>query len=593
MRSRFRAGAGLVVVALSLLVAGAYAPGAAAASPATPFAQPKLGERRNLTESSAIATFLRKGKVADWVARYPRRSLVTEARYEPAYRDWVVYVWSGPAGEIATGRVDDVTGVVSEAWTGPQVAWTMARGEDGAFGGKTINTVPVWLVLCAVFLVGLADLRRPLSLRNLDLLGLLSFSLSLWYFNRGHVFASASLAVPPLVYLLVRTSWIGVRGRPPAASPPVWPVWVLVAGAIFLAGFRIGLDVSDSRVIDVGYSGVIGAQRIATGQVPYGHFPQEVGKPCAPADRDGRQPYRIQPNGRCEAADANGDTYGPVAYETYLPGYWLFGWKGIGDTLDAAKFTSIVFDALCAIGLFLVGRRYGGNRLGATLLFAWEAYPFNQYVLGSNTNDAIQPAFLVFGFWLATSPWARGAAVSLAGWTKFAALLVGPLWATYPEARLRPRPLAAFVAAFTAVTVAAFAIALLDPHPFHTLSVFWHRTIASQLDRQSPFSIWDWRQYHAGLPDLHLLQRLLQVALVVGAIAVAFLPRRKTPLQLAALTAAVLIGFQLVLTHWFYLYLPWFFPFVAFAVLAPVAHLAAEAVPERRERPAGELVPAR
>jgi hypothetical protein len=48
---------------------------------------------------------------------------------------------------------------------------------------------------------------------------------------------------------------------------------------------------------------------------------------------------------------------------------------------------------------------------------------------------------------------------------------------------------------------------------------------------------------------------------------VAFLPRRKSILQLAALTAAVLIGFELVLTHWFYLYIPWFFPFVTFAVL--------------------------
>jgi hypothetical protein len=31
----------------------------------------------------------------------------------------------------------------------------------------------------------------------------------------------------------------------------------------------------------------------------------------------------------------------------------------------------------------------------------------------------------------------------------------------------------------------------------------------------------------------------------------------------------LLIGFELVLTHWSYLYLPWFFPFAAFAVLAP------------------------
>jgi hypothetical protein len=85
---------------------------------------------------------------------------------------------------------------------------------------------------------------------------------------------------------------------------------------------------------------------------------------------------------------------------------------------------------------------------------------------------------------------------------------------------------------------------------------------------------------------------VLQVVLLVGAVAVAFVPRRKSPLQLAALTAALLIGFELVLTHWFYLYLPWFFPFVAFAVLAPGAARAPAEARERRERSSGELVPA-
>jgi peptidoglycan/LPS O-acetylase OafA/YrhL len=68
------------------------------------------------------------------------------------------------------------------------------------------------------------------------------------------------------------------------------------------------------------------------------------------------------------------------------------------------------------------------------------------------------------------------------------------------------------------------------------------------------------------------------VLVLGGALAAFFLPRRKSPLQLAALTAALLTAFQLVLTHWFYLYLPWVFPFVAFAVLAPVAARAGIAV---------------
>jgi len=92
-----------------------------------------------------------------------------------------------------------------------------------------------------------------------------------------------------------------------------------------------------------------------------------------------------------------------------------------------------------------------------------------------------------------------------------------------------------------------------------------------QVGRASPFSLWGWGQYHAkGVPDLHLVQRALQVLLVAAALALAWFPRRRSPLRMAALTAAVLIGFELVLTHWFYLYLPWFFPFVALALLAPL-----------------------
>ena len=63
---------------------------------------------------------------------------------------------------------------------------------------------------------------------------------------------------------------------------------------------------------------------------------------------------------------------------------------------------------------------------------------------------------------------------------------------------------------------------------------------------------------------------MLQVVLVVGSLALAWWPRRRSPLRMAALTAAVLVGFELVLTHWFYLYLPWFFPFVALALVAPL-----------------------
>ena len=445
----------------------------------------------------------------------------------------------------------------------------MARGYKGAFGGAKINSTWVWLSFCALFLLGLVDWRRPFSVRNADLLVLLSFSVSLWFFNHGDVFTAMSLAYPPLGWLLVRCLWIARSDRP-ARGAPVWPVWVLAAATVFVAGFRVGLNVRASNVIDVGYSGVIGADRIAHGQSPYGHFPVEDDRPkCGPADSEGEVRDRIQTNGRCENANPLGDTYGPVSYLAYLPGYAIFGWSGQWDSLPAVHLTSILFDLIAIAGLALVGRRFGGPRLAAALAFAWVAWPFTQYASSSNTNDAIMPALLDLGLPRPDEPGRarRGGRalgldeVRLAAPAPALARLSGGAAGPHAHAprasRSRPR--------------SSFFVLFLEPSPWHAARVFYDRTVGYQIGRDSPFSLWDWRQYHAkGLPDLHLVQRALEVLLVAGAAALAFVPRRRSPLRMAALTGAVLVGFELVLTHWFYLYLPWFFPFVALALVAPL-----------------------
>jgi hypothetical protein len=470
---------------------------------------------------------------------------------------------------VAQVVLEDTTGRVTEAWTGPQVAWKMARGGEGSFGGKTLLKPYVWLALCLVFLLGLGDLRRPLSLRNLDLLALLAFSVSLVFFDRGEIFRSVPLVYPVLVYLLVRSLWVGMRGRARVLRPG-WPTWVIAVAAVFLLGFRIGLNVEAPRgVIDVGLAGVVGASRMLDGEAPYGHMPQRGSlEPCGPADTDGQVRDRIQTNGRCESAIERGDTYGPVAYAAYVPATAVFGWSGKWDSLPAAHATSIAFDVLTILGLVLVGLRFGGRRLASILAFSWVAYPFTAYALNANTNDTVMPALLVLGFWLASSAWARGAAVALAGWTKFGALLLAPLWASYPTLDLR-RALR-FALAFAAATVVAFGVLLLEPGLLDALRTFWDRTIGFQVGRDSPFSVWGWGQYHAaGIPDLGFVQPVVSALAVGLAVLVAFVPRRKGPIELAALTAAVLVAFQLSLTHWFYLYLPWVFPFVVLWLLLP------------------------
>lgn len=614
-----------------LLLAGPLAAGGRAATPASQAATAPdkpvydtLGRltdaplapvpaRSRLSNKEALDTVLAYPKVRDWVARYPKATLQTEAKWDTATDVWTVNAWSGKAGQIVTAKVDDTTGKVTEAWTGPQVAWTMGRGYVGSFGGDLVNDPWLWLGLSIAFLLGLGDLRRPLSVRNLDLLAMLSLLVSLWLFNEGDIFSSIPAAFASLGYLLVRLAWVGsgrrLQPRRPRRLPrPAGPTraviaaaapsgalparlrrgsltLLLVAATVFALGLRIGLNAADSNVIDVGYAGVIGAHRIAHGQAPWGNFPVEDGRPaCGPADSAGEIRDHVQTNGRCESSNPRGDTYGPTAYLAYLPGYGVEGWNAKWDTgrgwsqVPAAHLTSVIWDVIVLLGLALVGRRFGGARLAAALCFAWAAYPLTLYAYMSNTNDSIAPAILVFGFWLITSPWARGAAVAAAGWTKLGALVLAPLWAAYPHSVrgpggvLRdPRSLARFAGGFVAATLLVFSVLLLEPDVLHEVRVFVERTFSWQLGRHSPFSLWDWGQYHAaGIPDLKIVQHLLQALLVIGAVGVAFFPRgRRSPRQLAALSGALLVGFQLVLTHWSWLYIPWFMPFAAIALLAP------------------------
>jgi hypothetical protein len=598
-------------VALGVLAALVLSAGAAHAQVQVPPDAPSYDERGNLigtpfvpepeeallTEQEALDRALANDKIADWVARYPARSLTDEALLDEDTRIWTVKVWSSrpEAGQIVLAKVDDITGAVTEAWTGPQVAWKMARGYDGAFGRK-INNPWIWGSLSVVFFLGLANLRRPLSIRNLDLLVLLSFGISLYFFNQGEVFAAMPLAYPPLLYLLGRMAWIGWKGRG-SPSRALWPVWVLLAATVFLAGFRFGLNLRASNVIDVGLAGVIGAQRIVEdGQSPYGNMPDDVGEECGEPDAEGYVRERIQTNGRCEVANGRGDTYGPFSYLAYVPGFVTMGYDYEWDYLPAAHFASLLWDALALLGLGVLGFRFGGLRLGTTLAFAWAAYPFTQYVSSSNSNDAIMPALLVWGLVFVTLPPARGLFAGLATWTKFASLLLLPLWASYPKATKWPRQQLLFLGGFVLATALSFWVILLEPDPLHAAHLFWDRTFGWQLSRPSPFSIWDWDEY-PGFPDLHVLQTVLKGLLVAAAGVLAFVPRTRNVVQLAALTAALLIGFELVLTHWFYLYIPWFFPFVAFAVLVPAAVRVAEPEPlpedSGDERQVGELVPIR
>lgn len=560
---------------------------------------------------------------------------------------WQVSYFSRKGEEIGQAIIADSSGRVLEQWTGFQVAWSMARGYPGAFG-RHVNALYVWLPLCALFFVPFFDWRKPLRLLHLDLLALLSFSVSLAFFNHANIGMSTPLAYPPLVYLLARMLVLARRpkrergpraGRERASrtgpareaaanlsrarkpAPPLRllvPVPALAVGVVLLLGFRITLNVIDSNVIDVGYAGVIGAQRIAAGRAMYTHYPSD---------------------------NEHGDTYGPVNYESYVPFEQIFGWSGRWDDLPAAHGAAIAFDLLAVALLFLLGRRVRGPSFGIVLAYAWLSYPFTLFALESNSNDTLAGALVLaallaaawcprvgggrgpagagLGGWvafgwrrLARSAWA-GSVAALAGLTKFAPLALAPLLASHSAewpwrrdgmsgggtkrgvdstdrdgdgvdhredgldrrggsvgrrgGRLARRHARWALGAFALGFGCAGALAFVPALAHDSLQTIFERTLAYQSDRRSPFSIWGFYGH------LGVAQAAVQAGAVALAVGLAVVPRRSDLVGLSAAAAAVLIAVQLGMSHWFYLYIPWFFG------AAMVALLGSLIPPEARE----------
>jgi hypothetical protein len=502
---------------------------------------PPIGRRLSSNRVLEIADALPKMRAVR--ARYP-------GSYGGAYLKgptrWQVSWFSKQGKEIGQVIIADYTGHVMEQWTGFQIAWSMARGYPGAFG-RHVNALYIWIPLCVLFFLPFFDWRKPLRLLHLDLLVLLSLSVSLAFFNHGRIYASAPLVYPPLVYLLVRMLLVARVGRRSALpsegsrSPRLLvPVPLLAVGVVFLVGFRVGLNITDSNVIDVGYAGVIGAQRIVHDRPLYGGYPFD---------------------------NEHGDTYGPVNYETYVPFQQLLGWSGRWDDLPAAHAAAIVFDLLAVALLFLLGRRVRGPGLGIALAYAWVSYPFTLFALESNSNDSLVAVLVLAALLVASSPPARGVFAALAGLTKFAPLALAPLFCTHGLGGLEPwrrtRAVILFSVAFV-LTAVVVSIPALTHDSLHTI---YERTLVYQSDRESPFSIWGLYGGPPTPPTLDYLQAAVQCGALALALSVAILPRRPDLLGLAATAAAVLVAVQLGVDHWFYLYIPWFFGLVMLALL--------------------------
>lgn len=551
-----------------------------------PFSQypPRMTERQAIRSARRDKDFRREVR-----ARGGLQRMTLEANYEDG-TTWEVNAFRGRKVAVRAD-VQDTTARVTGVWTGHQIAWKMARGLHNAFGG-TLNEWYVWWPLFIGFALVMLDFGRLRSWYNLDVLALLSFGVSHEFFDAARIDWSVPLAVPPLVYLFARMAHAFVRGVDPVATSDsqtaageaaadnaltnnaatdkpaargrqllarlrrglgAWRVrgpatWLLVVLAVFAGGVRYGVDAYGSGVIDVGYAGVAGAKQVIEHNTPYGNMPQD---------------------------NANGDTYGPLNYVVYVPAVLVWGdqdeleWD---NGLPAAHAVSIISDLLCVFALALIGWRWISRRAAALLVCGWLLYPYTGFALTSNTNDLLVAALLLLAFAALPRAWLRGALVAAAAAVKFVPLVVLAPIAHAGVRRRLPQAVQVFVAA-AVVALACWGWVASYPQG---VTRFLDATIRFQYDRSSPFSVW-------GLYGWRTAQQVAQVLLALGLVAALLVPARRDFRQVAAGTAAALLGAQLVLQHWFYLYIPWFAGFVL-VVLVARREAGAAALDRARQR---------
>jgi hypothetical protein len=533
----------LPLIGLLLALALALVPATAAADSIVglPIAPPKSlkvappGFATSGYQAMAIAK--RQPAIARALRDHPDAGLDVEV-YNNIY--WQIQVAEVPSGDIPASVDIWSNGDVLGVYSGVAASSYLARPHFF----RNFSNPWVWLTFGILFLVPFVDLRRLRRLLHLDLLVVLSFGVSYAIVDRGgHAELGILLIYPPLLYLLGRMLFVGLRPRRPQGRlVPHLPTAALVIGVVALCGARVDLNVHSSRVMDVGFASVAGADRLAH-----------------------RQPLYVDNS-------THGDTYGPVNYLAYIPFEAAFPFRGGYDTLQSAHAAAIFFDVLTIIGLVLLGMRFRagpeGRRLGLAMAWAFAACPFTLLTLMTNTNDGLVGLLLVGTLLALSSAPARGLLLGLATAAKFSP---GALLLIFARGRTGDGRRQWLQTAGACLGLFVFTMAVYFPKT-GGLHALWNCTLGYQLGRDPDFSFW------AVFPHVGWTQQLMQLVAVAVIGVTGFARGRRGLGEISALAAAVLIAVQLPGGHWFYFYISWFMPLVLAALFTrQLAPLAAEA----------------
>ena len=248
-----------------------------------------------------------------------------------------------------------------------------------------------------------------------------------------------------------------------------------------------------------------------------GNFPEEDDlKACGAGGRRRRDPGPDPARTAAASRRTRSATRtGPLRTRPTCPATALFGWSGqVGHAAGRARRRRS--PSTCSACSGWRSSAYGSAARGsARARVRVGGVPLHEVRRRCRTRTTRSSrSFLIWRLLVVELIRGRAASsVALSGWTKFAALVVAPLWLTYPgPVRAAPAPLA-FAAGFRSRRLAAFSILLLDADiRSRRLEIFCDRTLeAADHTRVALLALGLGRSTtRAGIPDLHVVQRVLE-----------------------------------------------------------------------------------
>jgi hypothetical protein len=415
-------------------------------------------------------------------------------------------------------------------------------------GGRALQTPLALALLSLLFAlcVGCVPLRR---MQNLDVLALVSFSVSILALNARLFELSVYAGYPPLAYLGVRCLRVALAGRRARAGRKTRPLYevltanwsraqrlrMLAIGALAAAVALVIASVPGGLVGDVGFTSMSGATQLLDGRLPYGNLPAEL---------------------------VHGDTYPLLAYALYIPAALFMPVHDGFDNLDGALIIAAAFALVAALGIYLASTRLaggGGREEGLRNVIAWLVFPPVLITASSGSNDLAAAACVAGALALMLRAGGSAILISLAGWVKLVPLFLLPCLV----ARFRSRRLVTAIAGSGAISLGVLVWILLLGGTHGVGQML--DAVSFQTERGSFLSLWT-------LLEIRPLQLAFQAAVLSLVVCSTFLVFRESslardPRRIAALGGAIMIGFQLGANHWTYAYLPWVVPCVMIALL--------------------------